>query len=247
MVIHFIVFQQTECLIRASMTFLKVPFIFPKYFFSSQQATFIKVWSQKFSMDLLNWVLDYWYSGSSRKQTYLGLASYGNVKIQKTGFVSVAVSRPVRLRGCLLGVLSFINSMRSIPLKGQQAEKRWKTENLCSETARKRLLRRLLYKSRGILFPSFRVYSGGSRPSDKERGEGGGGRGEGSPKHFFLAFRALVGLKIRREAGSPGPLPWNRHWFITVALYQSLRASFGFSEPTIYYLMSLSLVHGIIF
>ena len=33
-------------------------------------------------MDLLNWVLDYWYRGSSRKQTYLGLASYGNVKIQ---------------------------------------------------------------------------------------------------------------------------------------------------------------------
>ena len=64
------------------MTFLKVPFIFPKYFFSSQQATFIKVCSQEFSMDLLNWVLDYWYSGSSRKQTYLGLASYGNVKIQ---------------------------------------------------------------------------------------------------------------------------------------------------------------------
>ena len=79
---HFIVFQQTECLIRASMTFLKVPFIFPKYFFFSQQATFIKVCSQEFSMDLLNWVLDYWYRGSSRKQTYLGLASYGNVKIQ---------------------------------------------------------------------------------------------------------------------------------------------------------------------
>ncbi|KAL9954770.1 hypothetical protein ACROYT_G042345 [Oculina patagonica] len=34
---------QTECLIRASMTLLKVPFIFPKYFFSSQQATFIKL------------------------------------------------------------------------------------------------------------------------------------------------------------------------------------------------------------
>ena len=82
-------------------------------------------------MDLLNWVLDYWYRGSSRKQTYLGLASYGNVKTQrwygsgeKRDFVSVAVSRPVRLRGCLLGVLSFINSMRSIPLKGQQAEQR---------------------------------------------------------------------------------------------------------------------------
>lgn len=36
-------FQQTECLIRASMTLLKVPFIFPKYFFCSQQATFVKV------------------------------------------------------------------------------------------------------------------------------------------------------------------------------------------------------------
>lgn len=34
---------QTECLIRASMTLLKVPFIFPKHFFSSQQATFIKL------------------------------------------------------------------------------------------------------------------------------------------------------------------------------------------------------------
>lgn len=34
---------QTECLIRASMTLLKVPFIFPKYFFCSQQATFIKL------------------------------------------------------------------------------------------------------------------------------------------------------------------------------------------------------------
>ena len=155
---------------------------FPEILFSSQQATFIKVCSQTFSMDLLNWLLDYWYSGSSRKRTLLGLASYGNVKIQslygsgeKRDFVSVAVSRPVRLRGCLLGVLSFINSMRSIPLKGQQAEQRWKTENLCSETARKRLLRRLLYKGRGILFPSFRVYSGRSRPSDKERGGGGGG------------------------------------------------------------------------
>ncbi|KAJ7390818.1 Integrator complex subunit 7 [Desmophyllum pertusum] len=34
---------QTECLLRASMTLLKVPFIFPKYFFCSQQATFIKL------------------------------------------------------------------------------------------------------------------------------------------------------------------------------------------------------------
>jgi len=34
---------QTECLIRASMTLLKVPFVFPKYFFCSQQATFIKL------------------------------------------------------------------------------------------------------------------------------------------------------------------------------------------------------------
>ena len=39
----------------------------------------------------------------------------------------MAVSTPVRLRGCLLGVLSFINSMRSVPLKGQQAEQRPKT------------------------------------------------------------------------------------------------------------------------
>ena len=41
-------FQQTECLIRASMTLLKVPFIFPKYFFCSQQATFIKVGKDSF-------------------------------------------------------------------------------------------------------------------------------------------------------------------------------------------------------
>jgi len=34
---------QTECLIRASMTLLKVPFIFPKYFFCSKQATFMKL------------------------------------------------------------------------------------------------------------------------------------------------------------------------------------------------------------
>jgi len=34
---------QTECLIRASMTLLKVPLIFPKYFFSSKQATFMKL------------------------------------------------------------------------------------------------------------------------------------------------------------------------------------------------------------
>lgn len=34
---------QTEYLLRASMTILKVPFIFPKFFFSSQQATFIKL------------------------------------------------------------------------------------------------------------------------------------------------------------------------------------------------------------
>ena len=152
----------------------------------------------------------------------------------------MAVSRPVRLRlGCLLGVLSFINSMRSIPLKGQQAEQRWKTKNLCSETARKRLLRRLLYKGREILFPSFRVYSGRSRPSDKERGMG-------LPKISFRPFGPQFGLKIRGEAPPPpGALPWNRHWFISVV--SLLRASFGFSEPTLYYLMSLSLVHGIIF
>ncbi|RMX39854.1 hypothetical protein pdam_00013450 [Pocillopora damicornis] len=34
---------QTECLIRASMTLVKVPFIFPKYFFCSQQSTSIKL------------------------------------------------------------------------------------------------------------------------------------------------------------------------------------------------------------
>ena len=110
----------------------------------------------------------------------------------------MAVSRPVRLRGCLLGVLSFIISMRSIPLKGQQAEQRWKTKNLCSETARKRLLRRLLYKGRGILFPSFRVYSGRSRPSDKERGMG-------LPKISFRPFGPQFGLKIRGEAAPPPP------------------------------------------
>ena len=122
----------------------------------------------------------------------------------------MAVSRPVRLRGCLLGILSFINSMRSIPLKGQQAEQRWKTENLCSETARKRLLRRLLYKGRGILFPSFRVYSGRSRPSDNERGMG-------LPKISFRPFGPQFGLKIRGEAAPPPrgppmelPLVYNR-------------------------------------
>ena len=125
----------------------------------------------------------------------------------------MAVNRPVRLRGCLLGVLSFINSMRSIPLKGWQAEQRWKTENLCSETARKRLLRRLLYKSRGILFLSFRVYSGGSRPSDKETGGGGG---EGTPKNFFSAFRASVWSKDKGGGRPPRappmepPLVYNR-------------------------------------
>ena len=41
-------FQQTECLIRGSMTLLKVPFIFPKYFFCSQQATFINVGEDNF-------------------------------------------------------------------------------------------------------------------------------------------------------------------------------------------------------
>ncbi|XP_022784369.1 integrator complex subunit 7-like [Stylophora pistillata] len=34
---------QTECLIRASMTLVKAPFIFSKYFFCSQQSTSIKV------------------------------------------------------------------------------------------------------------------------------------------------------------------------------------------------------------
>ena len=123
----------------------------------------------------------------------------------------MAVSRPVRLRGCLLGVLSFINSMRSIPLKGQQAEQRWKTKNLCSETAQRRLLRRLLYKGRGILFPSFRVYSGGSRPSDKER------RGRDLQKISFRPFEPQFGLKIRGEAAPPPrgspmepPLDYNR-------------------------------------
>ena len=128
----------------------------------------------------------------------------------------MAVSRPVRLRGCLLGVLSFINSMRSIPLKGQQAEQRWKTENLCSETARKRLLRRLLYKGREILFPSFRVYSGRSRPSDKERGRGG----EGSPKISFRPFGPQFGLKLSKDKGGSRfpraapkepPLVYNRY------------------------------------
>ena len=92
--------------------------------------------------------------------------------------------------------------MRSIPLKGQQAEQRWKTENLCSETARKRLLRRLLYKSRGILFLSFRVYSDGSRPSDKEKG-GGGGRG--LQNISFRPFEPQFGLKIRGKPAPPGP------------------------------------------
>ena len=121
----------------------------------------------------------------------------------------MAVSRPVRLRGCLLGVLSFIISMRSIPLKGQQAEQRWKTENLFSETARKRLLRRLLYKGRGILFPSFRVYSGRSRPSDKEKGRG-------LQNISFQPFGPQFGLKIRgggrppRTPSMEPPLVYNR-------------------------------------
>ena len=121
----------------------------------------------------------------------------------------MAVSRPVRLRGCLLGVLSFINSMRSIPLKGQQAEQRWKTKNLCSETARKRLLRKLLYKGRGILFPSFRVYSGRSRPSDKEKGRS-------LQKISFSAFRTSVWSKDKGGGRPPRappmepPLVYNR-------------------------------------
>ena len=41
MVIYFIVFQQTECLIRGSMTLLKVPFIFPKPFLSFQSASYV--------------------------------------------------------------------------------------------------------------------------------------------------------------------------------------------------------------
>ena len=96
MVIHFIVFQQTECLIRASMTLLKVPFIFPKHFFSSQQATFIKVCTQEFSMDLLHWVLDCLYSGSSRNAEKVPVPGAGRLReckntefaweLRKTGF-----------------------------------------------------------------------------------------------------------------------------------------------------------------
>ncbi|XP_068683543.1 integrator complex subunit 7-like isoform X2 [Montipora foliosa] len=40
---HPVCHLQTDYLLRASMTILKVPFIFPKFFFSSQQATFIKL------------------------------------------------------------------------------------------------------------------------------------------------------------------------------------------------------------
>ena len=53
------------------------------------------------------------------------------------------------------------------------------------------------------------LYSGGSRPSDKE---GGGGhpdpevRGRGLQKHFFRPFGPHFGLQIR-EDGPPGPLP----------------------------------------
>ena len=53
------------------------------------------------------------------------------------------------------------------------------------------------------------------------RGRGGG---RGLQKVPFQPFGPQFGLKIRGEAGPPpGPLPWNRHWFITVV---SLAARF---------------------
>ena len=61
--------------------------------------------------------------------------------------------------------------------------------------------------------------SGRSRPSDKGRG-GGGGRpviqnlrkgGAQSQKKFFPALRASFWSK-NKAGGTPGPLPWSRHW-----------------------------------
>ena len=38
-----------------------------------------------------------------------------------------------------------------------------------------------------------------------------GGGGAVSEKKFFQPFRPQFGLKIRREEGPPGSLPWIRH------------------------------------
>ena len=64
-----------------------------------------------------------------------------------------------------------------------------------------------------------------SRPSDK--------RGTWSPKKiFFSPFGPQFGLKIRggggRGGGSPGPLPWIRHWANSI---KNLTGHFVHTEP----------------
>ena len=55
----------------------------------------------------------------------------------------------------------------------------------------------------------------GSRPWDKEGGEGSSrplNKGGRSPKKFFRPFGPHFGLKIRGGVGPPGLLSWIRHW-----------------------------------
>ena len=63
-----------------------------------------------------------------------------------------------------------------------------------------------------------------SRPSDK--------RGTWSPKKiFFSPFGPQFGLKIRgggRGGGSPGPVPWIRHWANSI---KNLTGHFVHTEP----------------
>ena len=129
----------------------------------------------------------------------------------------MAVSRPVRLRGCLLGVLSFINSMRSIPLKGQQRSKDERPKTFAPELYGNACYAGYFIKVVEFCFPVFAfTVADPDLLIKRGGGEGGGGRGEGSPKNFFSAFRASVWSEDKGGGRPPGPLPWNRHWFITV-------------------------------
>ena len=134
----------------------------------------------------------------------------------------MAVSRPVRLRGCLLGVLSFINSMRSIPLKGQQRSKDERPKTFAPELYGNACYAGYFIKVVEFCFPVF-AFTVADPDLLIKRGGGWRGGGRGLQKISFQPFGPQFGLKIRGEAGFPGPLPWNHHWFITVV---SLAARF---------------------
>ena len=116
----------------------------------------------------------------------------------------MAVSRPVRLRGCLLGVLSFINSMRSIPLKGQQRSKDERPKTFAPELYGNACYAGYFIKVVEFCFPVF-AFTVADPDLLIKRGGGEGGGGRGLQKISFQPFEPQFGLKIRGEAAPPGP------------------------------------------